>query len=163
MVGEATASVMMCSSPGFCLRNVGGVGIPGGSSGAAAAIADSTSTAAPSMSRPMLNCSVMEVEPMVLDEIIESTPAMVVNCRSRTVATEDAIVAGLAPGSDACTWMVGKSICGTSLTESARYAIIPNIAIASISRLVAIGFRIKGSEKFNGQRLRAAIISICGT
>src|SRR5579871_3923322 len=96
MVGEARASVMMCMSPGFCLRNVGGVGIPGGNSGDAEAIAVSTSTAAESMSRLRLNCKVMLVAPMVLEEIIESRPAIVVNCRSSTVATEDAMVAGLA-------------------------------------------------------------------
>ena len=79
IVGDARASVMMCWSPGFCLRKVGGVGIPGGSSGDAEAIAVSTSTAAESMSRLRLNCKVMLVEPMVLDEIMESSPAMVVN------------------------------------------------------------------------------------
>ena len=34
-------------------------------------------------------------------EVIESRPAMVANCRSRGVATEAAMVSGLAPGSDA--------------------------------------------------------------
>ena len=89
--------------------------MPGGNSGAV-----STSTAAEAISRLKLNCSVMLVAPMVLEEIIESSPAMEVNWRSNTVAIEDAMVVGLAPGSPACTWMVGKSICGTSLTESAR-------------------------------------------
>ena len=36
-------------------------------------------------------------------------PAMVENCRSIGAATEAAIVSGLAPGSVAVTWMVGKS------------------------------------------------------
>ena len=94
--------------------------MPGGNRGMEVAMAVSTSTAAPSISRLRSNCSVMLVEPMRLEEIMESTPAMVVNWRSSTVATEDAMVAGLAPGSPACTWMVGKSICGTSLTERPR-------------------------------------------
>ncbi len=79
-------------SPGLDFRKDGGVGMPGGSKGMAAAIAVSTSTEAPSMSRLRSNCKVTLVEPWLLDEIIESTPAMVVNCRSKTVATEEAIV-----------------------------------------------------------------------
>ena len=42
---------------------------------------------------------VIEVLPSELDEFIESMPAMVENCRSSGVATEDAMVSGLAPGS----------------------------------------------------------------
>ena len=71
------------------------------------AMAVCTSTEAPSMSRSRENCRVMLVEPWLLEEIIESTPAMVVNWRSRTVATDDAMVSALAPGRLACTWMVG--------------------------------------------------------
>ena len=55
-----------------------------------------------------------------LDEVIESRPAMVENCRSSGVATAEAIVSGLAPGSDAVTWIVGKSTFGRSLTGSCR-------------------------------------------
>ena len=66
-------------SDGFTLRNDGGEGIPGGSSGIAAAIAVCTSTAAPSISRPRSNCSVICVEPCEFVEVIESMPAMVVN------------------------------------------------------------------------------------
>src|SRR5579864_3353354 len=98
---------MMCGSAGLVLRKEGGVGMPGGSSGMAAAIAVWTSTDAPSMSRSRLNCRVMLVEPWRLLEIIESTPAMVVNWRSRTVATEEAMVSALAPGRLALTEMVG--------------------------------------------------------
>ena len=47
-----------------------------------AAMAVSTSTVAPSISRSRVNCRVMLVEPWLLDEIMESRPAMVVNCRS---------------------------------------------------------------------------------
>ena len=38
---------------------------------------------------------------------LTAMPAMVENSRSSGVATEDAMVSGLAPGNDACTWMVG--------------------------------------------------------
>ncbi len=73
---------------------------------------------------------------------------MVVNCRSSTVATDDAMVAGSAPGRLALTFSVGKSTLGRSLTGSVRYATTPNKAMAAISRLVAIGRRMKISERF---------------
>ena len=38
--------------------------------------------------------------------------------RSSGVATDDAIVSGLAPGSAALTWMVGKSTRGSGATGS---------------------------------------------
>jgi hypothetical protein len=63
------------------------------------------------------------------------------------------MVAGLAPGRAACTWMVGKSTWGRSLTDSARYAMMPNRAIPSINRLVAMGRRMNGSETFIGYRV----------
>ena len=47
------------------------------------------------------------VWPRVLVELMDSTPAMVENWRSRGVATEEAMVSGLAPGRAAWTWMVG--------------------------------------------------------
>src|SRR5579871_3814985 len=109
---------MAGSSAGLLFRNAGGVGIPGGSRGMAAAIADCKSDAALSMSRLRSNCKVMLVVPAVLEEVIESTPAMVVNCRSSTVATEDAIVAGSPPGRLAVTLIVGYAIVGNSLIGS---------------------------------------------
>ena len=45
------------------------------------------------------NCRVILVEPWILVELIELRPAIVENCFSSGVATEDAIVSGLAPGS----------------------------------------------------------------
>ena len=60
MVGEVTNRLMIGESPGFSLRNEGGLGMPGGSSGMAAAIAVSTSTVAPSMSRLRSNCRVID-------------------------------------------------------------------------------------------------------
>ncbi len=107
MVGEVRNRLMMGESPGLTLRKEGGVGMPGGSSGMASAIAVSTSTVAPSMSRLRSNCRVIEVEPWPLLEIIESRPAMVVNWRSSGVATAEAMVSGLAPGRPALTVIVG--------------------------------------------------------
>jgi hypothetical protein len=45
----------------------------------------------------------MLVDPSELDEDIESTPGMVENWRSSGVATEAAIISGLAPGRPAFT------------------------------------------------------------
>ena len=47
-------------------------------------------------------------------------PAIVENCFSSGVATDEAIVSGLAPGRFALTWIVGKSTVGRSLTGSSR-------------------------------------------
>jgi hypothetical protein len=59
---------------------------------------------------------VIAVEPSVLTEVISETPEICANCVSSGCATEEAIVSGLAPGSCADTWMVGKSTCGSGAT-----------------------------------------------
>ncbi len=87
-----------------------------GRSRAVLAIAACTSWAAASISRSRLNCSVIEVLPRALIDVMLSMPAMVENCFSSGVATALAIVSGLAPGTLALTWMVGKSTLGRSLT-----------------------------------------------
>ena len=66
-----------------------------------------TSWAAASMLRSNVNCRVTLVRPRTLVDVIESSPGTVENCRSRTVATEAAMVSGLAPGRFAWTCMVG--------------------------------------------------------
>ena len=53
------------------------------------------------MLRSSSNCSVMPVPPCVLVEFIAVRPAIVENCFSSGSATDEAIVSGLAPGSDA--------------------------------------------------------------
>jgi hypothetical protein len=72
-------------------------------------------------------------------------PAIVENCRSRGVATAEAIVSGLAPGRLAATWMVGKSTFGRSLTGSCRYAMTPKIRRPAMIRVVMTGRRMKRS------------------
>src|SRR5205823_5037426 len=57
-------------------------------------------------------------------------------------------VSGLAPGSDAPTWIVGKSTFGRSLTASCRYAMIPNSTIASMTNVVMTGRRMKSAAMF---------------
>ena len=118
-VSELSTMNMMGESAGLDLRKEGGDGMPGGSSGMAAEIAVCTSTAAPSILRSRSNWMVIDVEPREEVDVIESTPAMVVNCRSRGVATDDDIVCGSAPGRLAETERVGKSTAGRSLTGSA--------------------------------------------
>jgi hypothetical protein len=71
------------------------------------------------MLRDRSNCREIEVLPSVLTEVIDSTPEMELNCRSRGVATADAMVAGEAPGKLALTLRVGKSTLGSSATGSA--------------------------------------------
>src|ERR1700737_4476200 len=103
MVSLVMARNMTGESAGLTLLYDGGAGMFGGSCRAAAAMADCTSCAAASMLRLRLNCSVIEVAPRKLAEVIVSRPAMVENWRSIGVATAEAMVSGLAPGSDAET------------------------------------------------------------
>ena len=77
-----------------------------------------TSMAAPSMLRFRSNSSVICVAPSELMEVIDSMPAMLENWFSSGVATEAAMVSGLAPGRLAVTSSVGKSTFGRSLTGS---------------------------------------------
>ena len=100
------------------------------------------------MLRLRSNCSVIEVEPSVLIEVIWVMPEICPNRRSSGDATVDAMVSGLAPASCADTWMVGKSTCGSGATGSSGNATMPTSASAAISSEVAIGRRMKGSEIF---------------
>ena len=80
------------------MRNDGGAVSVGGSSGIAAEIAVCTSVIALSMLRFRSNVSVTLVLPVPLRDVISSTPAIVVNCRSSGLATDAAIVTGIAAG-----------------------------------------------------------------
>ena len=100
----------------------------------------------------------MRVEPSELDEVISVTPAMRPSARSSGVATVAAMVSGLAPGSEACTEMVGKSTCGSGETGSRLKAIAPVSAMPSVSSVVATGRSMKGAERFiSAQMLTAAL------
>ena len=79
----------------------------GGNCPPAALIAARTSAAAPSTLRLKSNCTVTEVKPSVLDEVIWTMPGIWPNCSSSGVATEEAMVCGSAPGSCAVTEIVG--------------------------------------------------------
>src|SRR5689334_22067948 len=85
-------------SAGLTLRTVGGEGMLGGNLLKTAAIAAWTSWPAASISRSNTNCNVILVLPRALEEVIESSSGTVENCLSNGVATDAAIVSGLAPG-----------------------------------------------------------------
>src|SRR3974390_1656627 len=93
------------------------------------------------------NCSVMLVVPKKLADVISVTPAIRPNWRSSGVATDEAIISGLAPGKLAPTETVGKSICGRAETGRARKATAPERAIAAVRSVVATGRRINGEER----------------
>jgi hypothetical protein len=131
-------------SAGFTFWYDGGM-IPCGSVRSVALIAACTSCAAASTLRSSENWMVIDVDPSWLDDVMLSMPAMVENCFSSGVATEAAIVSGLAPGSDALTLMVGKSTLGRSLTGSVRHAERPPASRASISSVVMTGRRMNGA------------------
>ena len=96
-----------------------------GSSERDALIAACTSRAATLMSLPRSNCTLMRVDPCELRDEISLTPAIVPSARSSGVATLEAIVSGLAPGSAAETWIVGKSTCGSGETGRSVAATAP--------------------------------------
>src|ERR1700733_10328563 len=92
----------------------------------------------------------MEVDPRTLADVISLMPAMRPKRRSRGVATEEAIVSGLAPGSDAETLIVGKSTRGSGDTGRNMYAASPASKIAAARSDVAIGRWMNGAEMFTG-------------
>src|SRR5271169_4724178 len=111
MVVEVSPSWIIGVSAGFTLRQYGFLGRFAGSCPRAALIAACTSRAAASILRFKSNCKVILVVPRLLDEVISLIPAIRPNCRSSGVATDDAMVSGLAPGSAVEIDTDGKSTC----------------------------------------------------
>src|SRR5579859_1890871 len=70
------------------------------------------------------------------------------NCRSSGVATDEAMVSGLAPGRPAFTLITGYSTCGIGATGRRKYARTPAINSPIASNDVATGRRINGAEMF---------------
>src|ERR1700676_2365884 len=103
----------------------------------AAVIAACTSCAARSMFRLRSNCTVIEVAPRALNEVIWATPAIWPTWRSNGAATEDAMISALAPGRVAVTTTVGKSTCGRGATGRNGKAGGPRNATAPIISDVA--------------------------
>src|SRR5579863_2391588 len=124
-----------------------------------------TSRAAPSMLRLKSNCSVTDVVPRLLDDVISVMPAIRPNCRSSGVATDDAMISGLAPGKPAATVMVGKSTCGSGETGNTKNAAMPASAMAKVSSVVATGRCMNGEEMLilvRRRRLRARLAGRAG-
>jgi hypothetical protein len=113
---EGADSSRIGESAGLTFRYVGGVGKFFGSCPPAALMAAWMSLAAPSMLRLSSNWIVIAVEPSELVDVICATPGICASCRSSGCATDDAMVSGLPPGSDAATWIVGKSTWGNGAT-----------------------------------------------
>ena len=72
------------------------------------------------MFRSSTNCRVIDVVPTPLLDVIVSSPLIAANCCSSGVATEDAMVSGLAPGYCTDTLIVGKSTLGKAAIGSCR-------------------------------------------
>ena len=143
---ECTASIRIGESAGLTFREEGGLGNVLGNWPPAASIADCTSCAAASMLRSRSNCSVICVLPSMLVEVICDRPGISANWYSRGVATEVAIVSGLAPGRFVVTTSVGKSTCGSGATGNNGQATIPSSRMPPMSSEVAIGRRTNGAE-----------------
>src|ERR1051325_7204697 len=143
---------MIGASAGLILRNVGVFGRLIGKSLAAALIAACTSRAARSTLRFRSNCNVIEHSTSVLTEVISVTPEICPNRRSKGAATEDATVAGSAPGNEAEIEMTGKSTRGNAATGRKRYATIPIMNKPAASNDVPTGRLMKGAEMFIYER-----------
>src|SRR6266700_7302531 len=100
------------------------------------------------MFRLRSNCRVTRVAPRKLVEVISFSPAMRPNWRSRGVATAEAMISALAPGSTAVTSMVGNSTWGSGATGKNWYAIRPAKASAMVSSVVPMGRWMNRAEKF---------------
>src|SRR5580704_8414206 len=148
MVSEVSAMIRIGASAGFTLRMVGADGRLVGSWPLAALMAVWMSSSAASMLRDSSNWMVTLVEPSELTEVISVTPGIWENCRSSGWAMFEAVVSGLAPGSAALTWMVGKSTAGSAATGRFMNATIPNTRNAAAISDVAIGLRMNGAEMF---------------
>src|SRR5579872_5104736 len=107
---------MIAESAGLIFRYVGRLGRFVGSCPEAALMAACTSRAAALIFRLRSNWRVIWVSLAALVDVISVTPAIRPNWRSRGVATDEAMVSGLAPGSDACTEIVGNSTSGSGAT-----------------------------------------------
>src|SRR5271170_2262759 len=94
------------------------------------------------------NCSVTLTWPRVLCEVISVTDEIRPNSRSSGVATEEAMISGLAPGKEADTDIVGKSTCGSGDTGSTLNAERPDNTTPVVRSVVAMGRLMNGAEKF---------------
>src|ERR1039458_3608681 len=119
-----------------------------GKSLAAALMAAWTSRAAPSTFRFKSNWMVTEHPPRVLTDVISVTPAIWARRRSSGAASEDATVAGSAPGRLAETLIIGKSTRGMAATGMSLKATTPAMKRPMASNEVPTGRRMNGAQTF---------------
>src|ERR1700677_289040 len=89
----------------------------------------------------------MLVVPILLVDVISVAPAIRPNWRSSGVATEEAMISGLAPGTAAATEIVGKSTCGRAATGNSLNATAPARAKATVRSVVATGRSMNGEDR----------------
>ncbi|SST13048.1 Uncharacterised protein [Acinetobacter baumannii] len=106
------------------------------------------------MSFSRSNTSTTVVEPSELLEVISLIPAIRPSERSSGVATDEAMVSGLAPGRLALTTMAGKSTLGSGATGSRPNDRVPASSNARVSSVVATGRRMKGVDRLIARRPR---------
>ena len=114
--GELMRTTRTGVSAGLTLRYDGGIVISMGKRFCALNKAAWTSTAALSISRSLLNSSVMLVLPKKFVELMTLMPSIVENSFSSGKATEAAIFSGDAPGSEALTEIIGELKLGSAAT-----------------------------------------------
>ncbi len=98
-----------------------------------------TSAAAASMSRLGSNSSEICVSPWMLVELLVTRPGMEENCFSSGVATDEAMLSGLAPARLAPTWIVGVSYLGSAEIGKFAQQITPATTALIQNSRVAIG------------------------
>src|ERR1700735_2886730 len=105
----------------------------------------------------------MLVVPMLLEDVISVTPAIRPNCRSSGVATDEAMISGLAPGKLAPTETVGKSTCGSAATGNSLNATAPASAKATVKSVVATGRSMNGEDRLmaNPLALTPGLLARC--
>src|SRR6202030_1419770 len=90
----------------------------------------------------------MDVTPSEFFELIAVMPAIWLNCFSSGVATEEAIICGLAPGRAAVTVIADRSTKGSEATGRRGNATMPASTRPTVRSVVATGLFIAGDEIF---------------
>src|SRR4051794_18391452 len=102
----------------------------------------------------------MLVVPSTFVDVISVTPAMRPKRRSSGVATDEAMVSGLAPGRLAEMEIVGKSTRGRGETGNKVYAQVPAKSTPIASNVVAMGRRMNGPAMFPPSGLTKRVMSL---
>src|SRR6187551_470691 len=104
----------------------------------------------------------MLVVPSTFVDVISVTPAIRPKRRSSGVATDEAMVSGLAPGKLAEMEIVGKSTRGSGETGSRVYAQVPARSTPIARSVVAMGRRMNGPAMFPPSGIAERVMSLPG-